>query len=765
MSSKIPWLKPPSRALIVGINEYDDEKITNLRGCVRDALDVATFLFAELGMSADKIRLLTSPIYLPQPANKLLTRHNLKGFLGEAATTDEERLLTSPAFAKGTLRPTRANIIDGIRNFLGNAKRGEEVLFYYSGHGSTNMLDDKIRFGDEKAETLVPADAGIKLSPDSSNGSFDHNDSLGSINWDVEDFFEEEESSEPQIEETYHILDRELRYLIAQLLEKGIQLTMIADSCHSGGVVRGDHPDEHGQSEPMPRLTLPGYLPRDFNSLLDGQADFQKLEELYNGLTLPYTLIAGCLPTELSYEVKSKDGGYRGAMTSSLLRTLRTLNGPVTYRELGRVLRGSIPDYFNKENQHPNITGFQERLLFSNQTIRRKLPLFAVQKISKKWIELDGGQVEGVNQNSILTCYSDWSLSTPQGEFKVVKSRSNVARAIPLEGSKPVRPTLGQPLLLKQRPDRPTIFFDPTAERIAEAWRQRDEPDSQGRYFQAGFWAHAGVAAASSDEEAPEDKWRDNSSWKGAPYLVEVFNKDADYTAEVENNLLIVKRRDGSIIEALHKQIYDPEVNPSTEIGGMQHHQTPDFLSFLIDRIINYQNFVAKTPTKKNTLDVNFSGEEPEIKIEVELIFAQDSIPLTQNNTLPLPAAPRIRVTLTNQNYKKKNLYLNVYHLDPELYFAERIWPGEGTDQLEHNRSRISTWELSSWQGGLLNLKLIVSTDPLNLEQRPCGDPEWQRGASMSSVRPLKRPFKGWNAYHLVMGLSKKVTYHEGRFA
>ena len=86
MSTTLSWLQPPSRALIVGINKYENESISNLQGCIRDALDVATFLFADLGMPANQIRLLTSPIYTPARGNKLLARHELKRFLGQSAT-------------------------------------------------------------------------------------------------------------------------------------------------------------------------------------------------------------------------------------------------------------------------------------------------------------------------------------------------------------------------------------------------------------------------------------------------------------------------------------------------------------------------------------------------------------------------------------------------------------------------------------------------------------------------------------------------------
>ena len=90
-------------------------------------------------------------------------------------------------------------IIEGIRDFLGNAAPGEEVFFYYSGHGLTNKAD-------EKGETLLPADTQMKLTEVAKDGS------------------------ESSYRETGHILGRELRSLVAELEEKGIRLKEIGQA-------------------------------------------------------------------------------------------------------------------------------------------------------------------------------------------------------------------------------------------------------------------------------------------------------------------------------------------------------------------------------------------------------------------------------------------------------------------------------------------------------------------------------------------------------
>ncbi len=80
--------------------------IRNLVGCVPDALAMVALLRERFGLDPQRIRLLTSPVVD-----------------GAAA------------------RANRAAIIAGFRDFLAAATAGEEVLFYYSGHGSTTSLD------------------------------------------------------------------------------------------------------------------------------------------------------------------------------------------------------------------------------------------------------------------------------------------------------------------------------------------------------------------------------------------------------------------------------------------------------------------------------------------------------------------------------------------------------------------------------------------------------------------------------------------------
>ena len=107
------------RALVVGIDQYADSGITDLRGAARDARNIRWLLSEHLGFDPDQIRLLAD----------------------EAATRD--------------------GIVNGIRDWLVDGTRpGARALFYFAGHGYYQTDED----GDEPDgydEALVPHDARL----------------------------------------------------------------------------------------------------------------------------------------------------------------------------------------------------------------------------------------------------------------------------------------------------------------------------------------------------------------------------------------------------------------------------------------------------------------------------------------------------------------------------------------------------------------------------------------------------------------------------
>ncbi len=154
-------------ALLVGIDRYaNPHQAPHLRGCVADAEGAYALLVNRFGVPPADIRLLTARV---NPSDN----------------PDDPTTL-----------PTRANIIAGWQEHLGQAGPGDVVFFQYSGHGSQARSQDPSE-PDGYDETIVPHDART-----------------------------------PGI---HDLADKELARLIYQIEQQGAQVLVLLDCCHAGG--------------------------------------------------------------------------------------------------------------------------------------------------------------------------------------------------------------------------------------------------------------------------------------------------------------------------------------------------------------------------------------------------------------------------------------------------------------------------------------------------------------------------------------------------
>lgn len=158
---------PQKRALLVGINEYPNEK-DRLEGCVNDVFTMSAVL-QECGFAPDNIR----------------------------ACLDK--------------RATAAGILERMRWLCDDARDGDELVFFYSGHGARVPEYGEFMEPDRLTETLVPWD--FDWTPETS------------------------------------ISDEQIYSLYAQL-PYGVRFLMIFDCCHSGGMHRQSGAKARGISPP-----------------------------------------------------------------------------------------------------------------------------------------------------------------------------------------------------------------------------------------------------------------------------------------------------------------------------------------------------------------------------------------------------------------------------------------------------------------------------------------------------------------------------------
>lgn len=628
----LSWITPPARALLVGINEYDAPTtlISPLKGGVADANAMYDFLTQEIGMAKENILLLVS--HAPD---------------------------TSHA-------PTRANILSGLRDFLGSAPPESDVLFYYSGHGSFTSLAPDIAFGDTQGETLVPSDART-------NGIVD-------------------------------ILDREMRLIRHELAQKQLRLTVIADSCFSGDVMRGD-PAPVG--EMIPRLTGGAHGgARTLASLLDGTVSLDHLQALYEQEDDDsYTLVSGCLSTQQSYEVPMGET-RRGIMTTALLAALRATGASLTYAELGRLLTVFVSAK-HLEKQLPTISGDVERGVFGTPVPSRAKPLFPIQSINANGsVTIRAGLIAGLAEESELQSYADWSLTTPTGKWMVIEAKAHSAIATPMEGTPTPQP--GQPLELLLPSNAPTVYFDPSAREVQKAWY--------------------------------EDKN------VGLPTLVETTDPaTATYVVTIDGTDFIAQRDDGLVRPVLRKATQNPRSRYD--------------LARQLNRVAAYETFINRRPQPEETWHLPLLNQADGIALITEqLEWNGGATRLSINGTTPLPARSRVRLTIDNQTGRE--VWVTLYLLDEPFFVAERLYPNDNNFHLPTGSHRTVTWSNNEWGGGILSLKMFVSSHEIKAADAPrfpTGTRDTLRGTETS--RGLKivdhesGNDEGWSTYEVVYGL------------
>jgi hypothetical protein len=337
-------------ALLIGIDSYKPNRLyKSLKGAVRDINLVDTFLKQTLKIPAERIRKLISP-------NKEDTA------LLEARSAQDQD-------------PTYENIVNAFNEITAAAQPGEQVYIHYSGHGG-------------RATTIYP----FKQDP---------NDE-GIVPMDIGD-----------TEEGRYLRDVEMTTLLKRMTDKGLIVTVILDSCHSGGATRGDA-----------EIRSPGQLDQLKRSSKSLVAEPEELEQNWLEQTrdraigaagLPqareYVLLAACRPNEYAYEYAVNGGTERnGALTYWMIDTLNsvvTSGQPLTYKLLHDRVNAQIQSKFPQ--QIPMIFGESDRLVFGSERWSTPFTVSVIKVISETQITLNAGQAQGLSKG---TRFSIYPLST-----------------------------------------------------------------------------------------------------------------------------------------------------------------------------------------------------------------------------------------------------------------------------------------------------------------------------------------------------------------
>lgn len=318
-------------ALLAGINNYD--RVRKLGGCIHDVQQVEKYLSERTPFTCDI---------------KTITDADV----------------------------TRGNLALQFDQHLGRAKKGDTVLFYYSGHGALEEASSVWDETDRKLECLVCHDGGANKPSD------------------------------------FLLTDKELRHMIAALYQKTqAHIVMIFDCCHAGDNTRGAlamaafEGQEVIQRMIVDGTRLSGAFPeRDWNDFMFGST--VKKEDVAAkkpGVFLPegaHIQMAACESDQSAVEVAGE-----GVFTKKLLAVLDACNGDVSYNTLRNRIRQYLRFSFEQTPRiyaagnagHLLAAGFLNRNLNGTEAIAE-----ATYNKDRGW-QLNIGAIHGVDAGTTLS--------------------------------------------------------------------------------------------------------------------------------------------------------------------------------------------------------------------------------------------------------------------------------------------------------------------------------------------------------------------------
>lgn len=288
--------------------------------------------------------------------------------------------------------PTYENIVGAFRRLIEEGRAGDHVYIHYSGHGGRSpTLLPELKGENGFDESLVPTDIG---NPG-----------------------------------TRYLRDIEVAKLLKTMVDAGLVVTVVLDSCHSGGATRN-----HGAV--VRGLNVVDVTARPTASLVGSR---EELADTWRVLTnggkrnvslgsgwLPepegYVLLAACRPSESAYEYAFNGKESNGALTYWLLDSLQTMGLSVTYKNIHDRLVAKIHSQF--KDQTPQLQGEGDRVVFGGDRVP---PQYAVTILqvdeSRGRVLLATGQSQGVSEGARFSVYERGAtdLTSPEARVAVAK--------------------------------------------------------------------------------------------------------------------------------------------------------------------------------------------------------------------------------------------------------------------------------------------------------------------------------------------------------
>lgn len=290
-------------------------------------------------------------------------------------TASNSEGLNEPSESKD-LWPTYENIVRKFNELIEKAQPQDQVYIHYSGHGGrAPTISPEIKGEKGIDEGLVPVDIG------NSNARY--------------------------------LRDMEIAALLQKMADKQLVVTLVLDSCHSGGSTRSGDSDIRSAD-----MNTVDTTPRPIESLVTSSLE---LAEIWQALTegkraatiesiLPEvkgcTVLAACRPNESAFEYPFNGKEKNGALTYWLLDSLQNPSPNLTYKTLYDRLNAKIHSQFSQ--QTPMLFGEGNRKVFGRDFGSYQYAVTVMQVDATKnpvRIRLNAGQAQGLEEGGKFAIY------------------------------------------------------------------------------------------------------------------------------------------------------------------------------------------------------------------------------------------------------------------------------------------------------------------------------------------------------------------------
>lgn len=290
--------------------------------------------------------------------------------------------------------PTYENIVAKFKEITDLSQRQDQVYIHYSGHGGrATTIYPELKGKTGVDEALVPIDIGNS--------------------------------------EARYLRDLELAKLLQTMVDKGLVVTLVLDSCHSGGATRGGVNDSNIRglnknlidTTPRPKeslVALTKELIQNWQRLTEGQQNKRNITAASGWLPEPkgYVLLAACRDNEYAYEYAFNGTERNGALTYWLLDSLQKLGNEVTYKVLHDRILAKVNSQF--ERQIPMLQGEGDRVVFSGQSMSSQSGVI-VKKVdlAKNRVLLQAGEAQGLRRGAEFAIYQLGTTDFSQTDKRV----------------------------------------------------------------------------------------------------------------------------------------------------------------------------------------------------------------------------------------------------------------------------------------------------------------------------------------------------------